>query len=106
MNESPVQCVRSQVVSRDSRRVRREPEVEAIMRSVFKFFLITYVASWIPWIAAAAILGWDFSQPSPLVAISTPLYLLGVFAPALVALALTAQAEGRAGILALLRRTV
>src|SRR2546430_1885890 len=76
------------------------------MRSPFKFFLITYVASWIPWIAAAAILRWGVSRASALVAISGPLYLLGVFAPALVALALTAQTEGRAGTLALLRRTV
>jgi membrane protease YdiL (CAAX protease family) len=34
------------------------------------------------------------------------MYLLGVFAPSLVALALTARARGRAGTLALLRRTI
>jgi hypothetical protein len=50
--------------------------------------------------------GWDFSQSSGLALISGFLYLLGVFAPALVALALTAHAQGRAGTLTLLRRTV
>lgn len=76
------------------------------MRSLFAFFSLTYIASWSLWIVAAAILRWDFSQPSGLATISGPLYLLGVFAPALVALALTAHADGSAGTLALLRRTV
>ena len=76
------------------------------MRSLFAFFSLTYIVSWSLWIVAAAILRWDFSQPSGLATISGPLYLLGVFAPALVALALTAQADGSAGTLALLRRTV
>lgn len=76
------------------------------MRSLFKFFTLTYILSWFLWIAAAALLGWDVSQRSGLVAISGPLYLLGVYAPALVAIALIAQSEGRAGTLALLRRTI
>jgi membrane protease YdiL (CAAX protease family) len=46
------------------------------------------------------------SQPSAFLAISGFLYLLGVFAPSLVAFALTARVGGRAGTLALLRRTV
>ncbi len=54
----------------------------------------------------AAILRGAAQQPSGFRAISGFLYLLGVFAPALVALALTARADGRAGMLALLRRTV
>ena len=74
--------------------------------SLFKFFSLTYIVSWILWIAAAAILRGAAPQASAFRAISGFLYLLGVFAPSLVALALTARADGRAGTLALLRRTV
>ena len=76
------------------------------MRSLLKFFSLTYIVSWILWIAAAAILRVATPQHSAFLAISGFLYLVGVFAPALVALALTARADGRAGTLALLRRTV
>src|SRR5260370_17345273 len=76
------------------------------MRSLLKFFSLTYIVSWILWIAAAAILRGAAPQASAFRAISGFLYLLGVFAPSLVALALTARADGRAGTLALLRRTV
>src|SRR5437773_184821 len=76
------------------------------MRSLLKFFALTYIVSWILWIVVAAILRRTASQPSGLQAISGFLYLLGVFTPALMALALTARADGRAGTLALLRRTV
>lgn len=76
------------------------------MRSLLKFFALTYVVSWILWIASAAILRAATLQASGLVAISGFLYLLGVFVPSLVALALTTRATGRAGTLALLRRTV
>jgi CAAX protease family protein len=76
------------------------------MRSLLKFFSLTYIVSWILWIAVAAILRGAAPQPSGFPAISGFLYLLGVFAPALAALALTARADGRAGTLALLRRTV
>ncbi|HEY8187159.1 MAG TPA: CPBP family intramembrane glutamic endopeptidase [Pyrinomonadaceae bacterium] len=76
------------------------------MRSLLKFFTTTYIVSWILWIAAAAILRVATSQPSGFLVLSGLLYLLGVFAPSLVALALTARADGSAGMLALLRRTV
>ena len=76
------------------------------MRSLLKFFLLTFILSWIFWIAAAALLRAATPQPSGFLAISALLYSLGVFAPSLVALALTARAEGRAGTLALLSRTV
>ena len=62
--------------------------------------------SWILWIAAAAVLHGTAPQASGFRLISGFLYLLGVFAPSFVALALTAGAGGRAGTLALLRRTV
>jgi membrane protease YdiL (CAAX protease family) len=76
------------------------------MRSLLKFFSLTYIVSWILWIAAAAILRGAAQRPSGFLAIGGFLYLLGVFSPALVGLALTARADGRAGMLALLRRTV
>jgi len=76
------------------------------MRSLLKFFTTTYIVSWILWIAAAAILRVATSQPSGFLVLSGFLYILGVFAPSLVALALTARADGRARTLALLRRTV
>ena len=76
------------------------------MRSLLKFFALTYIVSWILWIASAAILPGTTAQPFGLLAISRFLYLLGVFAPSLVALALTARADGRAGTVALLGRTV
>lgn len=76
------------------------------MRSLLKFFALTYIGSWILWIASAVILRVATPQPSGFLAISGFLYLLGVFAPSLVALALTARADGRAGTLALLRPTV
>ena len=70
------------------------------MRALFKFFLLTYVVSWTLFMAAAHISG---GAASPLSGLTT---LFGVFAPSLVALALTARADGRAGTLRLLRRTV
>ena len=76
------------------------------MRSLLKFFLLTFIASWTFWIAAATITGRAASLPSGLATIGVLLYLLGVFAPALVGLALTAQADGRPGTMALLSRIV
>jgi hypothetical protein len=74
------------------------------MRSTVAFVVLAYAASWLLWIAAAATMGWDFSLQSGAAAIGGPLYLLGVWAPAFVALALTAYADGRAGVSALLGR--
>ena len=76
------------------------------MRSLLKFFLLTYIVSWTLWIASAAVLRATTSPPSAFLAISGLLYLIGVFAPALAALALTARAQGREGTLALLSRTI
>ena len=69
-----------------------------------KFVVVTFVASWLLWLAAAAALDWDLSLRSGYAAVGISLYLTGVYAPALVAVALTAQGEGRAGVSALLRR--
>ena len=76
------------------------------MRSLLKFFSLTFIVSWLLWIASAAVLRGASAQSSGLQAVSGFLYLLGLFAPALVALALTARAEGRTGTQALLSRTV
>ena len=74
-------------------------------RSLLKFFSLTYTVSWGLWIAAAAILR-AAPTSSGLAAVGGLLYLIGVFAPALVALALAAAADGRAETLDLLQRTI
>jgi CAAX protease family protein len=75
------------------------------MRSLLKFFPLTYIVSWILWIPMAAMSRGAAPQPSGFRGIGGFLYLLGVFAPALVALALTARADGRARTVALLSQT-
>src|SRR5262249_55855143 len=76
------------------------------MRSLLKFFSLTYIVSWTFFTSAATVSGGTASTPSGLARLSGPLFLLGVFAPSLVALALTVRADGKTGTLALLRRTV
>ncbi len=65
------------------------------------FFVLTFALTWIAWLASAA-----FVTPgnSWLFGLGGPVFLLGVFAPAFVALALTAHSEGSAGVARLLRR--
>ena len=73
------------------------------MRDLVAFFFLTYIVTWTCFAAAGA--SWGGASPlSGLSAFRGPLFLLGTFAPSLVALALTAGAHGRAGMLALLRR--
>jgi membrane protease YdiL (CAAX protease family) len=63
------------------------------------FFLLTFGSSWAAWLAV------ELAAPASLVfAVGGPVFLLGVFAPGLVALALTAFAEGSAGVVGLLGR--
>ena len=65
------------------------------------FFLLTFAVTWSAWLAAAALASpgnaWFFG-------FGGPVFLLGVFAPALVALALTQYVEGRDGVVRLLAR--
>src|SRR6476620_380340 len=61
--------------------------------ALLRFFALTFGLSWISWAAYLAI-----SQAN------TPLLFLGVFAPSIVALALTERDEGRAATKALLSR--
>jgi hypothetical protein len=68
-------------------------------RSLPTFFVLTFVVSWTCFVGSAAIRD-DQSQILPVVAYVV--YLIGVFAPAIVAIALTHRADGRAGLDALL----
>lgn len=82
------------------------------MRPLLKFFLLTYAATWICWAASFAISrGSAATAATPtapaLALLAGAVFLVGVFAPALVALALTERAQGtggRAATPALLRR--
>lgn len=65
------------------------------------FFVLTFALTWTAWLACAARAGPDNSG---LFSVGGPVFLLGVFAPALVALVLTARAEGRTGVLQLIAR--
>jgi len=66
--------------------------------SLGKFFVLTYAVTWTCFISLATL---AVSTRTPLGAL---LVLLGVFAPGLVALSLTARAEGGPGVRALLGR--
>ena len=76
------------------------------MGSLGKFFFLTYVLTW----ACFTIVVWMSYRPAPtaptLGLVRGFLLLVGTFAPSLVAVGITAHAEGRPGVSALLRRTV
>lgn len=65
------------------------------------FFVLTFAFTWIVWLAPVALVT---PGNSWLLGIGGPIFLVGIFAPAFVALALTAFSEGRAGVVRLLRR--
>src|SRR5213594_581278 len=71
------------------------------LSDLLRYFLFTFAFTWIAWLAPAALAAtsstWFFG-------IGGPVFLLGVFAPGLVALALTAHVEGRDGVVRLLAR--
>jgi len=64
------------------------------------FFLLTFIFTWTVWLASAAVA----PASSVVFGLGGPVFLLGVFGPALVALGLTAYDEGRAGVTRLLGR--
>jgi hypothetical protein len=66
--------------------------------SIIKFFILTYTLTWACWIPVVA---WSTPARPSLRAL---LWLLGVFAPSLVALALTAKNDGVAAVRALVGR--
>jgi membrane protease YdiL (CAAX protease family) len=74
------------------------------MGPLLKFFSLTYAATWSCFIAAAVILG-TLAPGSPrLGGLAGLLLLLGTVAPSLVAIGVTARADGRSGLRAMLRR--
>lgn len=63
------------------------------------FFLLTFAVTWTAW------LGVKRAAPGSVAgAVGGPVFLLGVFTPALVAIALTAHSDGRPGVMRLLER--
>src|SRR5262245_38513953 len=80
-------------------RSRREPVVGALLG----FFFLTYALAWTCWTASLALSRGSGPTPPALVGLR-PLFLLGTFAPGLIALALTARAGGLARVQALLGR--
>src|SRR6476620_6328894 len=74
------------------------PSLEPMLTA---FFVLTFVLTWTTWFAAAALAPPDNTG---FFGVRGPVFLLGVFAPAIVALALTARVEGRAGVTRLLAR--
>ena len=74
------------------------------MKALLTFFLLTYAVAWTCFFGSVAIARGAAPALAALGGLGGPIFLLGVFAPSLVALALTARAEGREGVVALLRR--
>jgi membrane protease YdiL (CAAX protease family) len=71
--------------------------------ALLKFFFITFAITWPCFSAVAAFSAGAAPQLSML---RGPILFLGIFAPSIVALSLTARAEGTTGVLALLRKLV
>jgi uncharacterized protein len=69
--------------------------------TLLAYFLLTFILAWASWFAAAAMAA---PGSTGFFGVRGPVFLLGVFAPALVALALTAHGEGRPGVGRLLAR--
>ncbi len=73
------------------------------MRQLTAFFLLTFLVSWARFFGSAAVTP---TGASPAAGVAGAIYIVGVFAPALVALALTLLTNERAGTFALVRRMV
>jgi membrane protease YdiL (CAAX protease family) len=74
--------------------------------SLLAFFLLTYLVSWSLFIGGAALSGAPALPSASPSGLGGLVIILGVFAPSLVALALTAGARGRAGAAALLKQVI
>jgi membrane protease YdiL (CAAX protease family) len=72
--------------------------------SLLKFFSLTYALTWTCFISVVALSGSTAPAGPARAAFRWLLLYIGIFGPSLVALGLTARADGRAGALALLRR--
>jgi uncharacterized protein len=71
------------------------------VRTTVVFFGLTFAATWTLWIAVAMSAGGTLSPAGGLPIVWNMLFLVGVVAPALVALALSAWENGRVGVRAL-----
>jgi CAAX protease family protein len=74
------------------------------MKALLKFFFLTYAVTWACFFGSVAMARSTAPAVAALGGLGGPLFLVGVFAPSLVALALTARADGREGVRALLGR--
>jgi len=74
--------------------------------SLLKFFFLTYAVTWACFVTVVKISHGSAPTVPALALVRGFLLLLGTFAPSLVALAITARAEGRPGVRSLLRRIV
>lgn len=74
------------------------------MHSLALYFSLTFAVTWTLWILVAVLSGGTLSPATGRTVVGATLFLLGVFGPALVALAFTARAEGRAGLWRLTRQ--
>jgi len=77
--------------------------VDSDRRGLLKFFLITFAITWPCFSAVAA---FSAGAAPTIAGLRGPILFLGIFAPAIVALSLTARAEGSDGVMGLLRRLV
>lgn len=89
----------------DERAVARSRD-GAMTRPLLGFLSLTFAAAWSCWAAAAALRRVSGPAAPALAALAGAVVLLGVFAPGLVALALTGRAHGRAATAALLGRVL
>jgi membrane protease YdiL (CAAX protease family) len=71
--------------------------------SLLKFFLLTYALTWTVFIVVGALAARMAAAGRPRPGLLALMVLPGVFAPAIVALAITARAEGGVGVKSLLR---
>lgn len=76
------------------------------MRSLLRFFLLTYALTWVCFVSVVKMSHAPRPTAPATAILSGSLLLLGTFAPALVALAVTARDEGRRGVRVLLRRMI
>jgi uncharacterized protein len=76
------------------------------MRSLLKFFLLTYALTWVCFILVVKMSHRSWPTGPATAILRGSLLLLGTFAPAIMALGVTARDEGRRGVRVLLRRMI
>jgi membrane protease YdiL (CAAX protease family) len=86
--------------------ISRTPAPDTV-RAIGKFLVFTFAGTWALWALVIRTTGaYAPSAVPPALALGGPVFLLGVFAPGLVALALVAWDDGRAAVGVLLKRIV